>query len=140
MGIIVGGILPALLFGFSGICQKWSSQHGISTGAYLVFIGLGVVSVGAVLWLMNSNQQFSIASTVPALGLGISWGLGALGVALGISKYGAPLAKLVPLYNMNTLVAVLLALVIFSEWREVHLVKLSIGAVMIIAGGILVSS
>ena len=140
LGLIIGGILPALLFGFSGICQKWSNQHGISTGAYLVFIGIGVVMVGVVLWMLNAKQQYNVASVIPALGLGVSWGLGAFCVAVGISKYSAPLAKLVPLYNMNTLVAVLLALVIFSEWKEVHLVKLSIGAVLIILGGVLVSS
>ena len=46
LGILVGGIIPAILFGISGICQKLSNQHGISTGAYVVSVGLGVVLVG----------------------------------------------------------------------------------------------
>ena len=40
--------MPALLFGVAGICQKLSNQHGISTGAYVLSVGLGVVMVGVV--------------------------------------------------------------------------------------------
>ena len=140
LGILIGGIIPAFLFGISGICQKWSNQHGISTGAYLVSIGIGVLCVGVVLCIYNSEQQFSTASVVPAIALGVFWGLGILLVAIAISKYGARLSVLAPLYNMNTLVAVVGALFIFSEWKDANLVKLGFGTIMIILGGVLVSS
>ncbi len=140
LGILIGGIIPAFLFGISGICQKWSNQHGISTGAYLVSIGIGVLCVGVVLCVYNSEQQFSTASVVPAIALGVFWGLGILLVAIAISKYGARLSVLAPLYNMNTLVAVVGALFIFSEWKDANLVKLGFGTIMIILGGVLVSS
>lgn len=140
MGIVIGGLLPALFFGVAGVCQKWSNQHGISTGAYLVSIGVGVVLVGAVLWAINTDQKFSSAAIVPAVGMGIAWGIGVVLVAIGISKYGAPISQLAPLYNMNTLVTVVIALVVFSEWKDVNLVKLTIGALFIILGGVLVSS
>ena len=70
---------------------------------------------------------------------GVFLGLGTGCVVLGLLKYQAPLAKLVPLYNMNTLVTSGLALVIFSEWRAVNPFQLLVGAGLIIAGGILVS-
>lgn len=140
LGILIGGIIPAFLFGISGICQKWSNQHGISTGAYLVSIGIGVLCVGVVLCIYNSEQQFSTASVVPAIALGVFWGLGILLVAIAISKYGARLSVLAPLYNMNTLVAVVGALFIFSEWKDANLFKLGFGTIMIILGGVLVSS
>ncbi|PQJ29619.1 GRP family sugar transporter [Rubritalea profundi] len=140
LGVLIGGIVPALLFGISGICQKWSNQHGISTGAYLVSIGIGVLCVGVVLCMYNSEQQFSTASVAPAIALGAFWGLGILLVAIAISKYGARLSVLAPLYNMNTLVAVVGALFIFSEWKDADLVKLGFGTIMIILGGVLVSS
>jgi uncharacterized membrane protein len=70
---------------------------------------------------------------------GIFWGLGTGCVVLGLLEYKAPLAKLVPLYNMNTLITTGLALIIFAEWREVSPVQLLAGAGLIIAGGILVS-
>ena len=140
LGILIGGIIPALFFGISGICQKWSTQYGITTGAYLVSVGIGVLCVGAVLCVYNSEQQYSLASVVPSVALGVFWGLGILLVAIAIGKYGAQLSILAPLYNMNTLVAVVGALFIFSEWKDVNLVKLGFGTTMIILGGVLVSS
>ena len=50
------------------------------------------------------------------------------------------IAQLVPLYNMNTLVAVILALIVFSEWQELQLVKLLLGTVLIVAGAIFVAN
>lgn len=140
IGMIVGGLVPALLFGLAGVCQKWSNQHGISTGAYIICVGLGSVLVGVVLCLFNTDQKFNMASVVPAVGMGISWGIGAVLVAIGISKYGTPLSTLAPLYNMNTLVTVVAALFVFSEWKDANLVRLSLGALLIVAGGVLVSS
>jgi uncharacterized membrane protein len=60
-------------------------------------------------------------------------------VELAIARYGTPLAKLAPLYNMNTLVVVILALLFFAEARDVAVPKLITGAVMIVIGGMLVA-
>jgi transporter family protein len=54
-------------------------------------------------------------------------------------KFETPIAKLTPLYNMNTLIVVLLALWIFAEWKEVKVLQLLIGAVLIVMGGVLVA-
>ena len=140
LGILVGGIIPALLFGISGICQKLSNQHGISTGAYVVSVGTGVILVGVVLCLFNTSQSANIKSIVPAVTMGICWGIGVLLVTMAITKYGTKLYVLAPLYNMNTLVTVIGALILFSEWKDLNVVKLMIGAVLIVAGGVLVST
>ena len=140
LGILVGGIIPALLFGISGICQKLSNQHGISTGAYVVSVGTGVILVGVVLCLFNTSQSANIKSIVPAVTMGICWGIGVLLVTMAITKYGTKLSVLAPLYNMNTLVTVIGALILFSEWKDLNVVKLMIGAVLIVAGGVLVST
>jgi uncharacterized membrane protein len=70
----------------------------------------------------------------------VTWAIAAGLVAVALTSYGVPVARLVPLYNMNTLVAVLLALVVFSEWRDVNAVKLLVGSLLIIAGGSLVAT
>ena len=140
LGILVGGIIPAILFGISGICQKLSNQHGISTGAYVVSVGLGVVLVGVVLCLFNTSQTANMKSIVPAVTMGLCWGVGVLLVSMAISKYGTKLSVLAPLYNMNTLVTVVGALILFSEWKDLNVVKLIIGALLIVAGGVLVST
>jgi transporter family protein len=72
--------------------------------------------------------------------MGLSWGSGSVLVAIAINNYKTPLSVLAPLYNMNTLVAVVGALFIFSEWRDVNVVRLIIGSLLIIGGGVLVSS
>lgn len=140
LGILVGGLLPALLFGIAGICQKFSNQHGISTGAYVVSVGIGVVLVGVALCAWNTSQTMNMKSVVPAVIMGVTWGLGVVLVAVAITNYKTPLSVLAPLYNMNTLVAVVGALFIFSEWKDVNTVKLIIGSIMIIGGGVLVST
>lgn len=140
LGILVGGLIPAFLFGIAGLCQKLSNQHGISTGVYVVCVGMGVVIVGVGLCIFNGSQTLSVKSAIPAVVMGIAWGAGVLLVALAINNYKAPLSVLAPLYNMNTLVTVLGALFIFSEWKDVNVIKLIIGSILIVGGGVLVST
>ncbi len=132
--------MPALLFGISGICQKFSNQHGISTGAYVLSVGIGVVLVGIALCVWNTSQTANVKSVVPAIIMGLAWGSGVVLVAIAMNNYKTPLSVLAPLYNMNTLVAVVGALFIFSEWRDVNVIKLVIGSLLIVGGGVLVSS
>ena len=61
-------------------------------------------------------------------------------VAIAITHYKTPLSILAPLYNTNTLVAVVGSLLIFSEWRDVNVVKLLMGSILIIGGAVLVST
>jgi len=139
MGIIIGGIIPAVLYGVSGVFSKASTKAGIGLGIYLFIIGIAITIVGAGFYIVNPDKTLSIRSGMHAAGLGLTWGLGTGLVAIGLTKYAAPLGKLAPLYNMNTLVAVLLALWIFSEWQQVRVPQLLIGAAFIVVGGTLVS-
>lgn len=86
IGMMLGGILAAVLYGFSGIFAKASNQAGIGLGWYLLISGLTIAMVGAL-----------------------------------------------------SFVAVLLALWIFAEWKQVHVVRLLIGALLIVVGGTLVA-
>ena len=85
------------------------------------------------------NRALTARAGVVALGIGLSWGLGMIAVMIGLSRFGAPLSKLAPLYNLNTLVVVVLALVLFAESREVNTPKLLGGAALIMAGAALVA-
>lgn len=139
LGLIVGGLLPALFYGLAGFLAKTSTNTGIAVGPYLICIGVAVSTVGVVMQLWLPGPLPSIAAIASSGGLGLLWGTGTGCVALALLKYQAPLAKLVPLYNMNTLIAVVLALVIYAEWQTVKLSQLAIGAVLVTLGGILVS-
>lgn len=139
-GLLIGGLLPALIFGIAGLCQKWGSAQGLGLGGYVVSVGLGCLTVGTILWFSTGDQHFSIKAGIPAFLLGVFWAIGVAAISLSLSHYGASLAKITPLYNMNTLVTVIGALLIFSEWKDVHMARLIAGAVCIVIGGVLVSS
>lgn len=139
LGLIIGGLLPALFYGLSSVFAKTSTNAGMSVGGHLFFIGIAISAVGVLFnWMLPGNVP-SLYAAVSSSMQGVFWALGTGCIVLSLIKYQAPLAKLVPLYNMNTLVTVGLALVIFAEWRQVNPIQLLCGAGLIIVGGILVS-
>ncbi len=140
LGILIGGIIPALLFGTAGVFQKVSSQQNIASGIFLASVGVGAFFTGLAVMIQQGTFDIQWKQCWPALSMGLTWGIGTMLVVYAISHYQMPIAKLAPLYNMNTLVTVLVALVIFNEWKDVNTVKLIIGSILIIGGGILVSS
>ena len=141
-GLLIGGLIPALMFGVAGFLQKATMRTGAGLGPYLLCIGLGVVTLGGVMTLAGGGAARTISpkATLMAGSIGLAWGLGMWLVAIGISRYGAPLAKVAPLYNMNTLVVVVLALIFFAEYRDVVVAKLILGASLIMVGGYLVAN
>lgn len=139
LSVLVGGIIPAFLFGVSGFLQKGSSRVGIGVGHYLICAGL-TAAVSGVVWLYAvPGRSLSLKAGCYACVAGAFWAAGTSLVVFAILRYSAPLSKLAPLYNMNTLVTVLLALLVFTEWSQVSVCKLILGALLIIAGGTLVA-
>jgi uncharacterized membrane protein len=138
--IIMGGILPAVFFGLAGVFAKPSTQAGIGTGLYLVCVGLSAALVGLVFHLSVPDKTISIRSGGFAILVGLTWAFAAGLVAFTLSKYSTPISKLVPLYNMNTLVAVCIGLVAFAEWKDVHVPQLIVGSLLVVIGGTLVAN
>ena len=138
--LLIGGFLPALIYGGSAIFQKLSTNIGISISFYLIAVGLGVMIAGIGFYFFDSTTDFSIKASSYAVIFGITWGVATGLVAFTLLNYSVPISQLVPLYNMNTLVAVLLALLIFSEWKDLHTVKLISGSVLIVIGAIFVAN
>jgi transporter family protein len=140
IGIIVGGVLPAIAFGVSGVFAKISNnQSGIGIGLYLMIMGVAIIACGAIVFLILPDKSLSMKSGTAAFASGFVWAMGAGGVAIALSRFGSPLSVLVPLYNANTLVAVLLGLWIFAEWKQVKSVQLLIGSALILVGAVTVA-
>lgn len=143
-GILIGGLLPALAFGVAGLLQKAAMRTGIGVGTYLMCIGAGVVIIGALFQALLpamsafGSRPLTVGATLTAGAIGLTWAVGMALVALGIAQYAVPVAKLAPLYNLNTLVVVGLALVVFAEFREVAAPKLLAGAMLMLGGAWLV--
>ena len=137
LGIIVGGLIPALCYGIAGVLAKMSTDAGMPVGSHLVFIGLAVSATGG---LFNFTLPGKIPSLTPIIWssvLGLVWALGTGCIALGLIRYQTPVSKLTPLYNMNALVGVVLALLLFAEWRSINVGPLLMGTLLICFGGIL---
>lgn len=139
IGLLLGGVCAAFLFGFSGVLQKMSNSNGIGVGPYMTLAGIAVTLVGAVAWIVTGDHSVNVTSGLYAFGFGAIWGIASLLIALSLAKYGSNISQLVPLYNMNTLVAVAVGLVLLGEHRSANPWYLIPGTVAIVIGGYLCS-
>lgn len=140
LALLLGGVVPAFLFGISGVLQKTSNRAGIGTGPYLIFAGLAVLITGVIFAAVQQDLTLNRASALQTCLFGGLWALGSAAIACSLGRYGGQISQLVPLYNMNTLVAVVVGLVMLSEWRTVDLTRLGMATVLTIAGGVLAAT
>lgn len=139
LGIIIGGLIPGLIFGFSNVFVKLATQKGIALPMYITITGFAVMCVGVVLLFVLPERQINPTSGTIAFIGGAFWATGMTCIVIALQKYGSSISVLTPLFNMNTLVAVILGLWVFSEWKTVSMTQLLIGAVMITAGATIVA-
>ena len=118
LGILVGGLLPALAFGVGALFQKHSNDIGIGQGYYLLYFAAGLLIASTVAFLAFQDNGHSLRAGLFASGHGLLFGAGFVFLALGLTVYGQPISKLVPLVNMSTLVSVVLGLIVFSEYSK----------------------
>ena len=141
LGMLIGGVIPALFYGIFAITMKAGTQYKISTSSYLMIIGGVIFLTGIALkpFLATSDSKETLLGIGFSIISGLLWALGTALVNYSIVKFDTPIALLTPLYNMNTLVAVLGGMVIFAEWKTVESVPVFIGTVLVVCGGILLS-
>ena len=139
MGYLIGGVLPALILGVFSILQKLSTKNGISPGMFLIVVGINIIAVGLVYCFFANEFAVSWRSGFYASLTGIAWAVATGLVSYTLAKYQIPISKLVPIFNMNTLVAVCLGLIVFAEWKNINMPKLFIASILIVAGGTLAS-
>lgn len=139
VGILIGGLLPAIAFGIGALFQKHSNDLGISQAYYLVAFSGGILIAATLAAFLFSNDLFSQPAVYSAIAHGLLFGIGFVCLAVGLTIYQQPVSKLVPLANMSTLVTVVLGILIFSEYKSLNTLYLITGAVLVVLGGILVS-
>jgi len=116
---------------YCGLEPKWS--------AILMWAGIGIVFV--LYWLFSGGGKLTLnlSSIVAGVSSGGLWAMGML-FSLCAIKAGADVARLAPIYNSNTLVAVVLGIALLHEVRDAAgILKVVIGSVLIVLGGILVT-
>lgn len=116
---------------FFGLSPRISSM--------LMFAGIGITFL--FYWILSGREgkSLSVGGTAAGISTGVLWGLGMLFSFLAIET-GADVSRLVPIYNCNTLVAVLLGILLLREVVEApQMIRILVGSVLIIIGGVLVS-
>lgn len=139
IGLIVGGLVPAVAYSVFALGTKVASQAGLGAGPLLVLIGAACALAGAGFWCILP-AGIDVRSASWGLAAGLAWAVGTGFVSLALAKWGVPISKLNPIYNTNTLITVVMGLIIFSEWKQANPLPLLGGAVLILVGSLLVSA
>jgi uncharacterized membrane protein len=140
IGMIVGGVVPAVIFGLGGIFVKASNQEGMSINYFILFSGIGALSVSVLAFMLFGEKSINVKSCIYAFLVGATWALGVLLITMALIKYNTPMSIISPLNCTACFVTVLLALIIFSEWKNLLVIRLVIGTILIVAGAMLVST
>ena len=134
------GILASFFFGLNAIVYKIAYQKGNFSPYYgsLIF-GIGVIIVFGLVFLLRPSFEFEWKSSGIALAAGAIWALGFLSIAIAVSQK-ADIARLAPIYNTNTIIAVLIGIIFLKEIPDKsQIFRIIAGAVMIVLGAVMVS-
>ncbi|MBI1935187.1 EamA family transporter [Candidatus Woesearchaeota archaeon] len=137
---VIYGLIASFCFGIQTIIYKYAYQKSSSTPYYAAFVfALGIVLTYAAFLLFKPNVQFEWKSSSLLFVSGIIWAVGFIAVAVAIAQK-ADVARLAPIYNTNTLIAVVLGIIFLKEIPDVsQMWRVISGAVMIVIGAVLVS-
>ncbi len=138
-GIIIGGFMPAIMLGLFSIFQKLGAQQGVGPNLFIFIGGITIAIVGYILTKTMKSGKFSTRSIIWSLLSGTCWAVATACVSYAVFKYNTPMSKLSPVFNSNTLTTVILGMILLGEWREMKIARVLIGAILIIAGAIIVS-
>ena len=140
MGILLGGIIPAFIFGIAIVFIKAGSAEKISNGYHLLFSAIGLLVTCGLSFLLFSDRNVTVKGASFSMLYGLCLGAALVLITISLIKYKTPMAVISPIFSMSTLITVLLSLVLFSEYKEVNTVKLLLGTFVILVGGILVGT
>ena len=137
---VIYGLIAAVCFGITTVMFKAAQQKGNLSPYHVSFIfGLGIILLFGVLLIFNPIAKIEWKPSALALTAGIIWGIGMIAVAIAIAQK-ADVARLAPIYNINTLITVLLGIIFLHEIPDAsHLFRVIAGAVLVVAGAVLVS-
>jgi len=139
-GLVLGGLLPALVLSTTGPMMKCSVVAGAGTGEFLVLFGITLAIIGAVCRIRSHDGAIPRAAVLTGIATGVLWSLGTGLNLVALGQLNVSISQITPLFNMNTLVVVLVGLWVFREHQQVRPAPLVAGAVAIILGAVLVAA
>jgi transporter family protein len=141
---LIYGILAAVFWGSYIIVSKVATSgkyFGVNSAWFSMFmlLGIAVVFIGSAIYEGGLSAPQSSTGLALSSVAGVLWALGMF-VSVKALSAGADVSKLNPIYNTNTLIAVLLGILVLQEVPAAHdALRVIAGAVLIVVGAILVS-
>ncbi len=140
------GLAASFLYGVSAILFKLLTESrylGGRPGWVLAGIGTGIALcgvLGTMFWpSVATAQDTTYKAYLWAIPAGLLNGFATLLILRALQSPATNLSQLVPVYNTNTLIAFVLAILIFRELPYgPDLIRNLIGAVLIVAGTVLI--
>ena len=137
---IIYGLIAAVFFALNTIIYKVAQQKGNFSPQYgILMFGIGITLVSVAFFFLNPSFEFEWRYSSLAIIAGGVWAVGMIMVAIALSQK-ADVARLAPIYNINTILAVLMGIVFLKEIPDAsQMIRVIAGAVLIVIGAILVS-
>jgi len=139
MGVLLGGLLPALCFGTSNVLMKVAARAGVGPGPYVLSLALGVALYGVFAAWTQPERLATVPGIVVSILVGAVWALGMALIQVALTRYQAAISQITPLHMLNIVVPISLGFVLFAESRDLDPTRLVIGAILIAAGAVLVA-
>ena len=86
LALLIGGLVPAVLFGISGVMQKTAARAGIGTGPFLVAAGAVVLLAGLAVTAAQGDATAARAGVAWAFGFGLVWATAVAGIAVALTS------------------------------------------------------
>jgi len=140
------GLAASLLYGISAILFKLLTESrylGGRPGWVLAGIGTGIALCGVLgiaFWpSVSGPQDTTVRAYLWAVPAGLLNGFATLLILRALQSPMTNISQLVPVYNTNTLIAFILAVLIFKELPHgADLIRNLVGALLIVGGTILI--
>ncbi len=139
------GLTASLVYGLTAIFFKLLSAPrflGGQPGWILAGVGIGIAFcgvLGILLWPPAIPTGNTVQALLWAIPVGLMNGFGTLLVLRVLNTPAGNVSKLVPIYNTNTLIAFVLAVIFFRELPTgSDLIRNLAGALLIVAGATLI--
>lgn len=140
MNWIAYGLIAAVFFALNTILYKAAQQKGnFSPSHGILMFSIGVIIVTGIFFLFKPSFEFEWKSSGLAIIAGAVWAIGMIAVVIAISQK-ADVARLAPIYNINTILAVIMGIIFLNEIPDAsQMIRVIGGAILIVVGAILVS-
>lgn len=137
---IIYALIATICFGLNTVIYKVAVQKGNLSpymGSFIFAVGV-FLTIG-LFFLFNPSFDFHWNSGGLAFLAGSVWAIGFIAIAIALSM-NASVAKLAPIFNSNTLIAVFLGIFLLHEIPDSsQILKIISGSLLIVAGAVLVS-